>query len=102
MVVEPGAFRTDFSGRSLRLSPVAIPDYAETAGKRRNEHDTTHDTQPGDPNLGARLLIEAVEADDPPFHLLLGTGTVELAHTVLTERLEELEQWRSFSGKSDF
>lgn len=44
MVVEPGAFRTDFSGRSLRLSPVAIPDYAETAGKRRNEHDTTHDT----------------------------------------------------------
>jgi NAD(P)-dependent dehydrogenase (short-subunit alcohol dehydrogenase family) len=48
-VVEPGAFRTDFAGRSLTQSSTVIDDYAETAGKRRKEHDTAHGTQPGDP-----------------------------------------------------
>lgn len=102
MVVEPGAFRTDFSGRSLKQSPAAISDYAETAGKRRIENDKTHGTQPGDPDKGAELLIEAIESENPPFRLLLGTDAVELAHTVLTERLEELEQWRPVSRRSDF
>jgi len=35
MTIEPGAFRTDFSGRSLTQSAVLIADYAETAGARR-------------------------------------------------------------------
>src|SRR4029453_6271902 len=48
-VVEPGAFRTDFAGRSLTQSSTVIDDYADTAGKRRKEHDTMHGTQPGDP-----------------------------------------------------
>ena len=39
-VVEPGAFRTDFAGRSLTQSTSVIDDYADTAGKRRKEHDT--------------------------------------------------------------
>lgn len=102
MLVEPGAFRTDFSGRSLKQAASAIPDYSETAGKRRIEHDKTHGTQPGDPDKGAELLIEAVEAEHPPFHLLLGTDAVSLAHEVLTERMEELEQWRTFSQRSDY
>jgi short-subunit dehydrogenase len=46
MVVEPGAFRTDFAGRSLTQSAEAIADYAETAVKRRKENDTVHGTQP--------------------------------------------------------
>ena len=54
VVVEPGAFRTDFAGRSLRQAGAAIPDYARTAGPRRKENDGTHGTQPGDPARGAR------------------------------------------------
>lgn len=48
--VEPGAFRTDFSGRSLVQSETVIDDYADTAGQRRKEHDTTHGTQQGGMN----------------------------------------------------
>ncbi|WP_329609216.1 SDR family NAD(P)-dependent oxidoreductase [Arthrobacter sp. ATA002] len=44
MAVEPGGFRTDFAGRSLQQSAAAIPDYAETAGKRRRK--TTPPTAP--------------------------------------------------------
>src|SRR4029450_8393572 len=38
-LVEPGAFRTDFAGRSLTQSSTVIDDYADTAGKRRREQD---------------------------------------------------------------
>ncbi len=38
-IVEPGAVRTDFAGRSLTQSATIIDDYADTAGKRRKEHD---------------------------------------------------------------
>jgi NAD(P)-dependent dehydrogenase (short-subunit alcohol dehydrogenase family) len=65
-VVEPGAFRTDFAGRSLTQSSAAIDDYAETAGKRRKEHDTAHGTQPGDPGKAAEAIVAAVESDEPP------------------------------------
>jgi NAD(P)-dependent dehydrogenase (short-subunit alcohol dehydrogenase family) len=43
-VVEPGGFRTDFAGRSLQQSRDAIADYADSAGRRRKEHDTAHGT----------------------------------------------------------
>ncbi|ETW22080.1 short-chain dehydrogenase, partial [Mycobacterium gastri 'Wayne'] len=42
IVVEPGAFRTDFAGRSLTQSATVIDDYAATAGQRRIENDTMH------------------------------------------------------------
>ncbi len=35
LIVEPGPFRTDWAGRSMRQSPE-IAAYAETAGARRN------------------------------------------------------------------
>ena len=72
--VEPGAFRTDFSGRSLSQSGTVIDDYADTAGKRRKEHDTAHGTQQGDPAKAAQALIAVVESSDRPGLLLLGQG----------------------------
>ena len=63
-IIEPGAFRTDSAGRSLTPSATAIDNYADTAGKRRKEHDTVPGTQAGDPDKAA--IIEAVEADTPP------------------------------------
>jgi NAD(P)-dependent dehydrogenase (short-subunit alcohol dehydrogenase family) len=60
MAVEPGAFRTDFAGRSLPQSAEAIADYAETAGKRRKENDTAHGTQAGDPARAAAALVEDI------------------------------------------
>ena len=43
-VVEPGAFRTDFAGRSLTQSSTVIDDYADTAGNAAR--NTTRRTAP--------------------------------------------------------
>lgn len=102
LVVEPGAFRTDFAGRSLTQSETAIPDYETTAGKRRIGNDKTHGTQPGDPDKGAELIIQAVEAENTPFRLLIGSDAVRFADKVMEKRRKEYDDWREFSGQSDF
>jgi NAD(P)-dependent dehydrogenase (short-subunit alcohol dehydrogenase family) len=102
MSVEPGGFRTDFAGRSLAQSAEPIADYADTAGKRRKEHDTAHGNQPGDPAKAADALITAVESAEPPGLLLLGTDAVTAAGSVLDARRAELEAWRELSTSTDF
>ncbi|HZG89140.1 MAG TPA: oxidoreductase [Pseudonocardia sp.] len=102
MAVEPGGFRTDFAGRSLTQSARPIADYADTAGRRRKEHDTAHGTQPGDPERAARVIITAVESPGPPGLLLLGTDAVDAASAVLDAQRDELEAWRELSTSTDF
>lgn len=102
IVVEPGEFRTDFSGRSLLQSRVAIADYAETAGRRRIENDTTDGHQRGDPVRAAQVIIKAVEAPEPPHLLLLGSDAIQVIGAVLDRDRAELEAWKATSLTTDF
>jgi NAD(P)-dependent dehydrogenase (short-subunit alcohol dehydrogenase family) len=93
MAVEPGAFRTDFAGRSLQQAPEPIADYADTAGRRRKENDTMDGNQPGDPAKAAQAMIEAVLADDPPELLVLGEDAVDTFRAVLDAQRASLDAW---------
>jgi NAD(P)-dependent dehydrogenase (short-subunit alcohol dehydrogenase family) len=101
VAVEPGAFRTDFAGRSLTQSAEAIADYADTAGKRRKENDTVDGTQPGDPAKAAQAIITAVESPDAPALLVLGTDALGAFGAVLDAQRAELETWRELSASTD-
>jgi NAD(P)-dependent dehydrogenase (short-subunit alcohol dehydrogenase family) len=101
-VVEPGAFRTDFAGRSLTQSTTTITDYADTAGTRRKEVDTVHGTQAGDPAKAAAAIITAVEADDPPAFLLLGTDALSNYRSVVDGRAAEIQKWEMLTASTDF
>jgi NAD(P)-dependent dehydrogenase (short-subunit alcohol dehydrogenase family) len=96
-VVEPGAFRTDFAGRSLTQSAAPIADYAQTAGRRRIENDSAHGTQPGDPAKAAEAIIAAVQAPHPPYLLLLGADAVDAYRAVADAQRNEVDQWREVS-----
>jgi NAD(P)-dependent dehydrogenase (short-subunit alcohol dehydrogenase family) len=100
-VVEPGAFRTDFAGRSLTQSNTVIDDYAETAGKRRKEHDTMHGTQPGDPAKAAKAIIAAVESNEPPAFLLLGKDALTTYRRLAASRLDTIEAWEYLTTSTD-
>ncbi|GAB3259037.1 oxidoreductase [Kineosporia babensis] len=101
VVVEPGAFRTDFAGRSLTQSARAITDYAPTAGVRRKENDKVHGTQPGDPVLAARALLAVADSDDPPALLLLGNDALQ-AYTAGRDALDtDVQNWRAVSAGTD-
>ena len=100
--VEPGAFRTDFSGRSLGQSSMVIDDYADTAGRRRKEHDTVHGTQKGDPAKAAQALIAAVESSDPPALLLLGRDALDTFRQIHEAQRAEVDAWQRLTASTDF
>jgi NAD(P)-dependent dehydrogenase (short-subunit alcohol dehydrogenase family) len=101
-VVEPGAFRTDFAGRSLVESATVIDDYAATAGQRRKEHDTMHGNQPGDPAKAAAAIIAAVESPEPPAFLLLGADALAAYRYVVDERAKQIANWEQLTTSTNF
>jgi NAD(P)-dependent dehydrogenase (short-subunit alcohol dehydrogenase family) len=101
-VVEPGAFRTDFAGRSLTQSPTVIDDYAGTAGQRRKENDTMHGNQAGDPAKAAAAIIAAVESDEPPAFLLLGPDALAMYRYVADARAAEIAKWEELTSGTNF
>jgi NAD(P)-dependent dehydrogenase (short-subunit alcohol dehydrogenase family) len=102
MLVEPGAFRTDFAGRSLTQSRTVIADYANTAGSRRKESPSTRAPAPGDPVRAARSIIEALFAESPPFRLVLGRSAADQVAQELAAQTSELETWRHLAKEADY
>lgn len=102
IIVEPGAFRTEFAGRSLQQSQSSIADYANTAGHRRKENDKTHGLQQGDPVKGAQLIIKAVNAEKPPLLLLLGSDAVQVVSDALAADQSQVELWKEDSRTTDY
>jgi len=102
MCVEPGPFRTDWAGRSLRQTANRIEAYAETAGKRMATTSGYSGGQPGDPVRAGEAMIEAVSRDDVPRHLVLGKFGYDAAVAKLQERLAIIEGDRALSLSADY
>ena len=100
--VEPGPFRTDWAGRSLKQTPVEIADYAETAGARMKGTAAVSGNQPGDPMRAAAAMIKLTQIDNPPRHLVLGEFGFNNVTNKLKARLAEIESWRETSLGADF
>ncbi len=101
-IVEPGPFRTDWAGRSLKTPKNAIADYAATAGERRAAIQGYSGHQPGDPMRAAEAIITAVQAPEPPLHLVLGRPAYDMTADKLKEFGAELAAWKDVSLGADF
>jgi NAD(P)-dependent dehydrogenase (short-subunit alcohol dehydrogenase family) len=102
LVVEPGPFRTDWAGRSLKQSATFIDDYEATAGARRRETASYSGKQAGDPARAAEVVIAAVQSPAPPHHLVLGQAGFDNVENQLKSMLQEVGQWRSISLSADY
>ncbi|MGK9052231.1 oxidoreductase [Xaviernesmea oryzae] len=100
--VEPGPFRTDWAGRSLKQTPNRIADYAETAGARMSATSGYSGRQPGDPVRAGEAMIAATEADEAPRHLVLGAVAYDGITKKLKERLSQIELWEEISLSADY
>lgn len=87
LVVEPGPFRTDWAGRSLKQSARFIRDYEQTAGARRRETAGYSGKQAGDPARAAEAVIAAVQSPAPPHHLVLGRAGLDNVENQLKSML---------------
>jgi NAD(P)-dependent dehydrogenase (short-subunit alcohol dehydrogenase family) len=100
--IEPGPFRTDWAGRSLRQTESRIADYAETAGKRLSGTKAMSGTQAGDPVRAGEAMIALTQDANPPRHLVLGAFGFEAVVDRMQKRLDEIRGHREESLAADF
>lgn len=84
-IIEPGPFRTDFAGRSLKYCKE-IPEYAATVGEKRKIFQQIEGSQPGDPERAAWAMIELVENPLPVMRVPMG----KIAWDRITKKLERV------------
>jgi NAD(P)-dependent dehydrogenase (short-subunit alcohol dehydrogenase family) len=102
LVVEPGPFRTDWAGRSLKKSSQQIPEYAESAGAFRERIEGGSGKQVGDPVRAGEAIIKALESDNMPLRLVLGAIALERARIKIGELRGELDAWEETSLSADY
>ncbi len=102
LVVEPGPFRTDWAGRSLKRSSLLIPEYTATAGAFRERITSRSGKQVGDPVRACKAILKALESENMPLHLVLGAIALETARTKIEKLTAELDAWEETSLGADF
>ncbi|HBO1215541.1 TPA: oxidoreductase [Pseudomonas aeruginosa] len=99
--VAPGSFRTDWAGRSMVRSPRTIADYDTLFDPIRQARQEKSGKQPGDPPKAARAMLQAIDAENPPAHLLLGSDALGLVRQKLKALEEEIATWEKVTRSTD-
>ena len=94
MAVLPGVYRSDWTGRSQAHATTQIEDYAPL-------HDAQARTSAaipwGDPAALGRAVLDAIEIETPPAHLLVGPVALRNVRQRLTEWGAEIDRWEGLS-----
>jgi NAD(P)-dependent dehydrogenase (short-subunit alcohol dehydrogenase family) len=102
-VVYPGYFRTDFlTGGSLRIPKTEIEEYTAARQLQTAHEKDINGNQPGDPDKAALAMIELVEMEKPPVHLVLGSDAFQIAGKKLNALQSEISDFKTLSTSTDF
>ena len=58
--------------------------------------------QPGDPEKAAQVLLQLVEAENPPVRLFLGGNALGIVEQKLMQMKTEIATWETVSRSTDF
>jgi NAD(P)-dependent dehydrogenase (short-subunit alcohol dehydrogenase family) len=97
-----GAFRTDWAGRSMIRAPRTIPDYDALFDPIRAARQAKSGKQTGDPARAARALLQVLDADNPPVHLVLGSDALRLVEQGRKQLADDLTAWSGLTVSTDF
>ncbi|MFJ3383774.1 MULTISPECIES: oxidoreductase [unclassified Curtobacterium] len=99
--IAPGSFRTDWAGRSMVRTERSIDDYDELMDPIRANREAADGNQLGDPGKAAEVVLEVIESDAPPAHLLLGSDAVRLVTAGRQAVTDEITAWAAVSRSTD-
>jgi len=99
--VAPGSFRTDWAGRSMVRTPRSISDYDSLFDPIRERRREVSGKQLGETAKAARAMLQVIDSDQPPAHLLLGSDALALVREKLKNLASELDRWESLTLSTD-
>jgi len=100
-LIEPGAFRTDWSGRSLRQTRRTIDAY-EAVARRRAMIQGMDGKQVGDPRRAAEAILLVAGLEDPPLRLLLGRDVYDAFREKIAGLTASLDEWQAVTVDVEF
>jgi NAD(P)-dependent dehydrogenase (short-subunit alcohol dehydrogenase family) len=98
----PGSFRTEWAGSSMVRSGRSIVDYDSLFTPIRRARQRNSGRQSGDPTRAASVLLDLVEAENPPVHLILGADALRLVRDRTAAFLAELDAWEAVSLSTEY
>lgn len=102
ILIEPGPFRTDFTGESLVMSSEH-PAYQDSSAAQIRQYLTQmHNNQPGDPIKAVQIMIKLVNMENPPLRIPLGNIAMERIHKKLKAQTEEFAQYEDLARSADY
>jgi NAD(P)-dependent dehydrogenase (short-subunit alcohol dehydrogenase family) len=99
LIVEPGAFRTEFGAGALRHMPVNAAYKDGLTNIRGVMHDM-NGVQPGDPAKAARAIVQALEAEVTPLRLQLGADSIGAVRAHAENLLKDLATWERVGAET--
>jgi NADP-dependent 3-hydroxy acid dehydrogenase YdfG len=101
LVAEPGQFRTNLAGPSMRHMPV-MEAYRDVVGGTREFAHSMNGTQEGDPSKAAAAIEAAIDAANTPLRLQLGADAVEMVREHSATLLKDLAAWEVLARGTRF
>ncbi len=101
LIVEPGQFRTNLAGPSMRHMPV-IEAYRDVVGGARDFAHDMHGSQDGDPRKAAAALETALDSPNTPLRLQLGADAVDAIRNHSETLLKDLATWEALARGTSF
>jgi NAD(P)-dependent dehydrogenase (short-subunit alcohol dehydrogenase family) len=100
LIVEPGAFRTGLFNANSESTASDI--YADSVGKTRAMIEAGHGTQPGDPVKAAAAIHGALNAEQTPLRLPLGSDAFDAIGAHLDAVRDDLTAWEAVARDTAF
>ena len=93
----PGGFRTGFAAQGLMVTDRDIADYDEVAHFARRSLTAGAGKEKGDPERAAAAILTALDAPEPPLHLLLGEDALHYARDQMALLESQIARWEALS-----
>lgn len=78
-------------------TPRSISDYDALFDPVRQRRQAVSGKQLGDPDKAARAMLQIIDSDTPPVHLLLGSDALTLVREKTANLLTELGRWEELT-----
>lgn len=101
-IFEPGPFRTDFAGRSLKSPENQLPEEYPSTVKFLGYFEQVDRKQVGDPRKAAQVMIDVVESENPPMRLPLGEMAITRIENELEKVKNDIAPWREAGWNTAF
>ena len=109
VLIEPGHFRTSFlsAGHRIKAKNV-IDDLKPALDPLRGIFNSYDRHQPGDPEKGAELIVDALsgrgrcKGKTLPLRLAIGSDSVGIVQAVLNQSKKDLDEWSELSVTTDY